>query len=268
MKTKSKMARLLLVAVAALLILAIPTVETAKADQYVEDVRGFPDYYDPEDVKTGTYWEITSATGTVDEEEGECTCHADTEAWAIQGECAVAEASGSGVWIKDWTWSGPWCTAPGGILTWTHSAFGSVEVEGMTYPGDGGYALSVADADSNTFGDGSGTGCNLQANANGYVTDDNTADADASADWEPEEDGYSTEPHVVELTGHYKAYVEYWEIDSSGQDEIPDDTAYVYFAGGVICDGYSVAYGTGSSAWAETETAAEAESTTTAEFDW
>ena len=244
MKTKSKMARLLLAGLGALLILAIPTVETAKADEYVEDVETYEYASDGYNIRTETSIEYAYAFATAKDEgdgAGACSCVVKTHTWA-KNDSAVADSSADATWIIDWTWDGPPGEAPGGTLSWDHWGCGRADAWGhndITDP-ETQSGFSVADAESQTWAAGNPGGlAHATIGAFGIVYDDDWGDVDFSMDAEPWEKLWK-DPNPETGSGWYNAYI-LWDLETENEEDIPSGTSYVTLLGTVtvFCELFS-----------------------------
>lgn len=269
MNTKSKSCRLLVAGLSVLLVLAMDSVETVKAYEYVEDIETYEDQSDGYNRRTSTYIEYAYASANAEDlgdGAGAGDCDVSTHTWA-ENDTAVADSSADAAWHIDWTWDGPPGTAPGGTLSWYHWGFGHANAWGhndeITDPNTQG-AFSVANADSQTCALGTPGGLAYATiNALGYVYDDERGQGAVSAEGEPEYPWTGPDPQ----TGYswYDMSID-WDLEAEDEETIAEGTSYVYFSGHVDCDNYSAAAAGGTEAVAKT--AASANVSVTADFDW
>jgi hypothetical protein len=264
------MARLVLAGLAALVIVAIPTAETAKAYQYVEDVETYEYASDGYNVRTSTSIEYAYASANAEDQgggAGACSCVVSTHTWA-ENDSAVADSSADATWLIDWTWDGPPGEAPGGTLSGDHWGCGRADAWGhndITDPQtQSGYSLG--DAWSQTWATGTaGLLAAATIRALGYVYDYDWGTTQTGANAEPWEDLW-TDPNPEAGYGWYDVYI-LWDLDTADDATIPSGTSYVYFAGGANCDNLSAA-AAGGGAEADAKTLAVATVSVWADFDW
>jgi hypothetical protein len=246
METKRKSSRLLLFAVAALLLLAVGTVETAKAE-YVRRAVPSWDYSDPVEIPTEFSIKISLAYAYayLVDDSAYMPCSADTFTAGWNGGGVGANAWGWGKVEFMWRWEGPpGSTPPGGTLYWRNDGDGTAEVVGYTDPGNGGSAGSVAGAEHVTRVDGWRTCSVSKADVFGYVTDDNLATGYASfSEWPP--GTIHTKDTVSDPRYGWYRFKASWNGDWYEEETVPPGTSYVDAIGAAECECYSGGWGSG-----------------------
>ena len=231
MNAKIRWYELLLLSLAALVVLAAGSVQTANADQYIEDSDWYWDTYEDDD--EGQEYAEATAYGYPD---GTFNCHTEVIANAVGIESTFTQAYAYGWYLEDWTWDGAPGEAPGGTLTWSFSGWGRSHMAGGTfkdYPSD--TAVLVSDAESSIWGSGTEGSANGEVEMEASIVNNNMAYGAISDSASPEED-FDAVSYKLELWyGHYELNLN-WDMSSSNNETIDSGTTYFYFFSGVWCD--------------------------------